>query len=187
MRQEATNHANRVRNAMLAAIPSPATQTTEMPSFDCRPPQSDPLPAKLPPLFRVESICRLPVDECRHVARAELFHAQAALSVFWVGGHSDTSVARDALVAIRWLGDPFCNDGALRIARLLEIDEPTPTCNLFDTVPRSWSTDRALLKEAAARWLQASRRARQSFNSRHWDAASFQSYLAACGVFGSNQ
>lgn len=187
MRPEATNHADRVSNAMLAAIPSPATQTTETPSFDCRPPQADPLPAKLPPLFRVESICRLPVDEHRHVARAELFHAQAALSVFWVGGHSDTSIARDALVAIRWLGDPFCCDGALRIARLVEVEQPAPAFNLFDTVPYCWSTDRTLLKDAAARWLQASRRARQAFNSRCWEAANFRSYLAAYGAFSSNQ
>lgn len=183
MRPEAANDARRERETGWT-ISSLATRTTERPPSACRLPEADPVPAKLPPLFRVESICRLPVDEHRHVARAELFHAQAALSVFWIGGRGDAGIARDALVAIRWLGEPRCCDGSLRIARLVEAREPAATFNLFDTVPYGWCADRAVLKEAASRWLHASRRARRSFNERHWDAARLRAYLAACGNFG---
>lgn len=175
MRPEAANDAS--RTPMTSSM-----RTTAMALFDCPAPLADPVLSRLPPLFRVESVCRLPVDEHRHVARAELFHAQAALSVFWVGGRHDTNIAKDALVSIRWLGDPVCCDGALRIARLIEASNPAASFNLFDTVPRRWVLDRASLSVAAADWRQSSHSARRSFNVRYWDAASFRSYLAACGA-----
>jgi len=175
MRPEAANDASRA--AMTSRM-----RTTAMALFDCPLPLADPVLSKLPPLFRVESVCRLPVDEHRHVARAELFHSHSALSVFWVGGRHDTSIAEGALVSIRWLGEPVCCDGALRIARLIEAGSPDTAFNLFDTVPHRWIADRASLSDAAARWRQASHSARRSFNVRYWDAASFRSYLVACGA-----
>ncbi len=186
MRPEAANDAGRGHGAQIwGAISSLATRATATPPSGCRLAEDDPVPAKLPLLFRVESICRLPIDANRHVARAELFHAQASLSVFWIGGRSDDVIAKDALVSIRWLGEPLCCDGSLRISRLVDMREPAPAVNLFDTVPYAWCTDRRLLKEAALRWFKASHRARKSFNERHWEADSLRCYLASCGAFAT--
>lgn len=179
MRSEATKLACR-ENGRGAVSGAARIAGTDL--FDCPFTLADPVLCRLPPLFRVESICRLPVDESRHVARAELFHSHAALSVFWVGGRNDTSIANSALVSIRWLGDPICCDGALRIARLIEIEEPEASFNLFETVPPGWVADRMSLNDAAARWRQASHGSRRSFNARCWNASSFRSYLASCGA-----
>lgn len=185
MRPEAANDACRAYSNRLAAMRSEA-RTTGMALFDCPLPLADPVLSRLPSLFRVESICRLPVDDDRHVARAELFHTQAALSVFWVGGRRDTNILKDSLVSIRWLGGPACCDGALRIAGLVESDRPEESFNLFDTVPYGWVANRSFLKEATAHWRQASRSARRLFNVRHWNAESLRSYLAACGALGTD-
>ncbi|MGE5467583.1 MAG: hypothetical protein ACM3Y9_09190 [Ignavibacteria bacterium] len=182
MRPEATNPAGRLLDVTLASDFPSALRTTPIPSFDWEQRAADPVPAKLPSLFRVETICRLPIDESRQVSRAELFHAQAALSVFWIGGRSERPIARDALVAIRWMGDPVCCDGSLRIGRLVEVTEPESDVNLFEMVPYSWMPNRALLKEAAGHWRQASRKVRRAFTSRHWDAARFRAYLASYGA-----
>jgi len=161
----------------------PGRLITRPVSPDAPLPRIDPVIARLPRLFRLESINRLPLDASRHVARAELFHAQAALSVFWIAGCDDTHARLDALVSVRWLGRAACIDGAIRVVRLVEADEPELGVNLFDTVPYSWSADRTALKRAETEWLRGSHRTRRAFNARYWDAPTFRAYVEArCGA-----
>lgn len=131
----------------------------------------------LPLCFRIQSITRLPLDALNTMNRATLFHEQAVLTVEWPSRQVDTRLAVGALVAIRWLGRPVCNGGAVRISRIVALERPLPALNLFDTVPHGWVNQRLLLRRATAMWNALSRPMQHLFNAVMWDGGRFRRYL----------
>ena len=57
--------------------------------------------AKLPPIFRVESISRLPLDDHYALNRAVLIHERASLMVEWPSRKVDARLCVGSLVSIR--------------------------------------------------------------------------------------
>ena len=112
---------------------------------------------KLPPIFRIQSLTRLPADSRHTFNRAVLFHHQASLQVEWVSRHVDVELKAGSLVSVCWQGRPACVDGAVRIARLVCLRSAEDTLNLFDTVPSSWGIDRDLIERGARLWNLLSR------------------------------
>ena len=80
--------------------------------------------AKLPPVFRVQSISRLPLDDQYALNRAALFHEHASLMVEWPARKVDARLGAGSLVSIRWLGRPESLGGAVRISRLAVLERP---------------------------------------------------------------
>jgi len=157
--------------APLAAHPAPRTLY-------------DPVPDKLPPLFRVQSIERLPGAHSDILNRATLFHERASLSVEWLTRHADIRLVRGSLVSIRWLGRPASCDGHVRISRLVLLERPEAETNLFDLVPSNWASDRALVARASALWEGLPRGFRHLFNAMFWDGRRFQRYLMGPSSLG---
>ena len=127
----------------------------------------------LPLTFRVQSIARLYFDGHDKMNRAVLFHERASLTVEWLSRSVDVRIVTGGLVSIRWLGRPTCVKGAVRIARLVPLDRPEPSLNLFDTVPSNWLADRALLRRAGAHWDGLQPSFRHLFNASSGRAIDF--------------
>lgn len=145
---------------------------------------SDPVPDKLPPIFRVQSIERHPDVHGDILNRAVLFHEQASLSVEWLTRHADIRLTRGSLVSIRWLGRPASCDGHVRITRLVLLERPEAETNLFDLVPHGWVADRELVARASALWEGLPRGFRHLFNAMFWDGRRFQRYLMGPSSLG---
>lgn len=133
---------------------------------------------KLPPLFRLQSIERLPFDARNIRNRATLFHERATLCVEWLSAHPDVRLTVGSLVAIRWYGRPVSFAGAVRIARLVPLDRPEPTVNLFETIPHRWLRERALATRGAALWAALPQGFAHLFNAIFWEGARFHRYVA---------
>lgn len=138
----------------------------------------DLLVEKLPKVFRIQSIERLPFDQKNIRTCATLFHERATIRVEWLSRHPDVRLAAGSLVAIRWCGRPVSLDGAVRIARLVLLEKPEADINLFDTIPHRWLQERDLARRGAALWGALPRGFAHLFNAIFWDGRRFLRYVA---------
>lgn len=132
---------------------------------------------KLPPIFRIQSIERLPFDSRNIRSRATLFHNRATLRVEWLSAHTDVRLTVGSLVSIRWCGRPVSFEGAVRIARLVLLEKPEPSVSLFETIPHSWMRDVDLAKRGAVLWQRLPRSFSHLFNAIFWDSGRFHRYV----------
>lgn len=143
--------------------------------------QPDRVIALLPPIFRVQSITRLPWQDGYALNRAVLFHARASLCVEWVSRKVDARLGAGSLVSIRWLGRPASVGGAVRIARLVVLQRPESRLDLFQTIPHGWVQDRSLLSRASALWQRLPPYFRHLFNAIFWEGRRLHRYLLGTG------
>lgn len=132
--------------------------------------------AKLPSIFRVQSISRLPLDERYALNRAALFHESASLMVEWSSRRFDARLGAGSLVSICWLGRPESLNGAVRISRLVPLERPEAALDLFETIPTGWVKERALVSRASALWQCLPPHSQDLFNATFWDAWRLQRY-----------
>lgn len=142
-------------------------------------PGEDLLVEKLPPVFRVQSIVRLPFDGLHRLNRATLFHESVSLSVEWLSLKVDVDLRAGSLASIRWLGRPASLGGAIRIARLVRLERPVPELDLFKTVPWTWvgANDRPLLARASRLIDVLPPPMKALLTTVLWDGARFQRFL----------
>lgn len=140
-------------------------------------PAQERLIEQLPQVFRIQSIARLPFNVRHTLNRAVLFHERASLTVEWISRQVDVRLVAGALVAIRWQGRPACVNGAIRIARVVLLECPEPSVNLFETIPTVWVSERALIRSAAFLWECLPRGLRHLFNAVFWQRDRFHRYL----------
>lgn len=157
--------------------PMPRFPVVTVPVVASQPTGADDLvPSRLPSLFRLTSIERLPLDRgCLN--RATIFHEQAALTVTWTSRQPEVNLTRGCLVGIRWAGVPAAEDGAIRIARLVRLDRPMPIENLFETIPTAWVKDRDLVRRARELFERLPRGFAHLFNAIFWDGKRLQRYV----------
>ncbi|HRQ56394.1 MAG TPA: HD domain-containing protein [Azoarcus taiwanensis] len=149
-------------------------------------PSHDLVRDRLPRIFRIQSITRLPADGRLVMNRAVLFHERASLSVEWASRHVDVRLKAGCLVSVCWLGRPVSTNGAICIARLVRLDRPEPSINLFDTLPTSWVIERGLVKRAAALWEGLPRPFAHLFNAIFWDGQRLHRYLTGPSSLGGH-
>ena len=140
-------------------------------------PQPDHVIDRLPPVFRIQSIERLPFDDRNLLNVAVVFHERAVLRVEWLCRHPDSRLTVGSLASIRWLGRPTSTLGAIRIARLVKLERPEASLNPFDTVPHAWVRDRDLVARARRFWEGLGRPLQHLFNAVFWEPRRFQRYL----------
>lgn len=152
-------------------------QNTSPHAMALLPPGPDRVAAMLPPVLRIQSLARLPSDARHALNRAVLFRERACITVEWITRHVDVRLAAGSLVSVRWLGRPTSLSGAVRISRLVLLEQPDPIINLFETVPTSWVIGRGLAKRAAAVWELLPRCFQHLFNAIFWKGDRFHRYL----------
>ena len=133
--------------------------------------------AKLPSVFRVQSISRLPLDNHCVLNRAGLFHERASLMVEWPSRKVDVRLGAGCLVSIRWLGRPVSLGGAVRISRLVVLGRPEASLDLFQTIPTVWVKERTLVRRASALWQRLPAHFQHLFNAIFWDSRRLHRYL----------
>lgn len=140
-------------------------------------PSADHVVNRLPTVFRLQAIARLPFDERHSLCQAVLFHEQASLKVEWLCRQPDNRLTVGTLVAIRWLGRPVTTAGAVRISRIVKLERPEASVNPFSTILHAWVKDRALIARAAQLWEAMGRPLQHLFNAVFWDHHRFERYL----------
>lgn len=137
----------------------------------------DLVPERLPNIFRLSAFQHRPLTDKMHECTATLFHDQSTLRVTWMVGQPDTRLHVGSLVAIRWFGCPVSQEGVMRIARLVLIEKPEASINLFDCTPTAWVADRELVKRGNALLDRLPRNFSHLFNAIFWDDRRFHRYL----------
>lgn len=158
--------------ATVGTAPEPEATVVVMPK-----PVFDPMPERLPPIFRVESVERYPAEHHHVLSRIRLFHEKASLTVEYLSRQVDIRITRGVLVSIRWLGNPTSHNGAIRISRLVFFEKADAGINLFDLVPHSWVQNRKLVKRAAELLDSQPRFFRHLFNAVFWDGRRFERFV----------
>lgn len=140
-------------------------------------PTHDSVRHRLPQVFRIQSIARLPFDTRCVMNRAVLFHDRACLTVEWLSRQVDVRLVVGAQVSIRWCGRPVSESGAVRVSRIVLLERPEADLNPFETIPTVWVTDRALVRRAAFLWECLPRGLSHLFNAVFWSGERLYRYL----------
>lgn len=140
--------------------------------------QFDSVPENMPGILRIQSIARIPAtDGVQICSIATLFHERALLTVTWTSRKTDIRLRRGSLVRIQWGGATECVNGVIRIDRLVLVDRPDASTNLFATVPTAWVSDRTVVQRAIILWDQMPRNLAHLFNALMWDGQRFHRYV----------
>jgi len=103
----------------------------------------------LPIVYRIVSTSCVPTSNGRGVEyRIELYHERAKMTVAYTRSQPDIRMKVDMLVSVRWKLPLVSVGGAIRIFRVVLLEQPDKGFNLFETVPPQWVRDRELVKRA---------------------------------------
>lgn len=140
---------------------------------------------RLPGILRVQSLTRL-LERDRILNRAILCHRRTTLCVDWVSTTVDTRLHRGSLVSIKRADHVRCHDGALRIQRLLPVSRPSASCNIFETIPATWSKDIDAIERAAALWGELPRPLAHLVTALLWDGERLHRFVSGPSSLGGH-
>lgn len=132
---------------------------------------------RLPAVFRMTSFSHQQLDAKTTECTASLYHEQASLRVIWLCKQPDLRMQPGVLVSIRWQGRATSIGGCIRISRLVLLERPDPSVDLFETVPSLWVTDRTLVKRADRLVKTLPTALKHLFNGIFWDDRRFHRFL----------
>lgn len=135
--------------------------------------------ASMPTLFRLTALSRTPLVGQGYRMEAALYHDRASLGVTWTVKQPDTRLKEGVLVSPRYLNASAVEGGLLRIVRLVLIENPIRTENLFCTVPPAWVEDRELVQRAGMLYEALDLPYQELFNGVLWDAEVFHGHCIA--------
>lgn len=128
-----------------------------------------------PTVFRVTGIHAESLAKgCRITVR--LFHSQIA---YWVTLHAnqpDSRLVEGALVRVSWKQPPTPGKDVTEVKRVVVLERPEWTENLFQTVPASWVRNKDLLERAGDLWEGLSPPLKELFNRIFWEWERFYRY-----------
>jgi 3'-5' exoribonuclease len=136
----------------------------------------------MPKLFRITSLDRVALHPKGYQMTATLFHDRASIGVTWHANQPDIRLKPGVLVSPRYvLGQPVCQNGMVRVARVILCELPCRSEDLFKTVPGDWVTDRDLLARASALWERLPLVWQELFNRILWDGERFERFCVNPG------
>lgn len=135
------------------------------------------VPECLPSAFRITVFGHRPLDARTTECTANLYHEQANLNVIWLCRQPDLRLHPGALVSIRWSGRVPRSEGCIRINRLVLLERPEASLDLFATIPSLWVTDRSLVERAGALVRRLPHALKHLFNAIFWDDRRFHRFL----------
>jgi len=132
--------------------------------------------ASMPRLFRLASLTRTPLNGSIYQMEASVYHDRASLCVSWTVRQPDTRLKEGVLVSPRYLLNAVSSDGSLRIHRLVMIEQPIHTENLFHTALPAWVPNRDLIRRASLLFEQLDLGYKELLNGVLWDAEIFHGF-----------
>ena len=133
-----------------------------------------------PPYLRVTSLIRLPVSHGRGIHNiATLFHEQLSVRVCWRSAHVDARIHFGSLVSINGIPKSarLKIEDPVPVDRLVLINKPLASLNLFETIPDGWCTDRIMVKQATHLWESLGRPFRHLINAVLWESGRFYRFV----------
>ena len=134
-------------------------------------------PSAFPGVFRIVSIEHRAASLRQTHCMARLFHERTSLTVTWTCRQFDTRLRDGLLASIRWPGQCRQYGERVPISRLVLIERPVTSINLFDTVPPTWVADRELVARARALIDGLPDAFREYFTTILWDGLRFMRYV----------
>lgn len=131
-----------------------------------------------PTLYRVTAYQYRPTDLQQFECRATLFNERLSLMVRWTVRQPDTRLSSGApLVRVSWAKHmPTSLEGCLTVDRIVVLERPEPSANLFQTIPSDWVRDRALVRHGVELMDRLPRHFRHLFNAIFWDGRRFNRF-----------
>lgn len=129
----------------------------------------------LPGIFRVTGIAAVPQAN-GYGMTAQLHHASASLVVNWQARQSDVRLKPGVLVSLRWKSTLAALDQPIEIHRLVCLDRPERSENLFRTVPPKGAGEADLFERAGVLWERLPLGFQELFNTLFWDGQRFMRY-----------
>ncbi len=131
---------------------------------------------EMPKIFRLTAFQHRQIDFRTVHYTADLYHHRVSLHVEWTCRNPDTRLKPGDLVSPRWSGKTTSQNGVIRLSRLVLLEQPESTLNLFHTVPRGWVKDRDLIEEAAGLWSAIPKHYAYLFNAIFWNGQRFRRF-----------
>lgn len=108
---------------------------------------------------------------------ALLYRTGETIEVEWTSKTlPDTRLKPGAIVSPRYGRTAATTGCAMEISRLVLLERPEATLNLFDMVPESWVADRDLVSRASALWQELPYYLQSLFNTIFWCGERFKRY-----------
>lgn len=125
---------------------------------------------ELPPVCRLASVRRIPVD-AGYQMNAGLYFDGQTYPVVWTSQHPDVRLRSGVMVSPRLISVVGRHDHAQRIARVVLLERPERYVNLFDTIPPEWIGDPELLQRAASIWANLPLPFQELINTLLWEGS----------------
>lgn len=133
----------------------------------------------VPPVCRLTSIARQGVGGVFRMS-AELCFGQHVFPVSWQCSHPDVRLRPGVLVSPRYLVSSGSAVGK-RISRIVLLDRPERSVNLFETIPASWVRDGNLVARAVSIWEGLPLCFRELINTLLWDGGRMRRFCLGPG------
>lgn len=132
----------------------------------------------LPKIYRVTQFSFRQIGDHRFACEARLFHQRACLQVTWTARQPDSRLRSEtALVRIQWpKRAPTSLHGQIHVDRLVYLERPEPTVNLFQTVPYGWVRDRQLVISGIDLLARMPTPLLHLFNAIFWNGGRFHRF-----------
>ena len=116
-------------------------------------------------------------DQTHYIYRAVLFAEGAKVAVQWVSPRKELAIEGGCLVTIHYqdTGINFV-DGHMDIGKLVRLDRPDSSYNLFDTAPFEWFMKTNLIKDAQSLWELLAEHNRLLLNAVLFDGGIFRRF-----------
>lgn len=127
-------------------------------------------------IYRLVEIDRKTVKTGFHVT-AVLYQSGQSIKVSWSSNTCpDTRLKSGVIVSPRGACTMVGDGSAIQISRLVLLERPEASLNLFDTVPPSWVSDQDLLERAGDLWNNLPDYFKALFNTVFWCGERFQRF-----------
>lgn len=108
---------------------------------------------------------------------ALLHHAGANPTVTWTTKQlPDTRLKHGVIIRLSGMRGVVADNGAIEVQRLILLERPEASLNLFETVPSCWVRDKDLLVRASCLWSGLPSHFQALFNSVFWCGERFRRY-----------
>ena len=116
-------------------------------------------------------------DQTHYIYRGVLFAEGAKVAVQWVSPRKELAIEGGCLVTIHHqdTGINFV-DGHMDIGKLVRLDRPDSSYNLFDTAPFEWFMKTNLIKDAQSLWELLAEHNRLLLNAVLFDGGIFRRF-----------
>lgn len=131
-----------------------------------------------PTLYRVTRFHYRQVEARRFECMATLFNESLSLAVRWTVRQPDTRLScGNPLVGVHWAKvTPASSESCLKVDRVVVLERPERSANLFQTIPAGWVRDRHLVKHGIELINRMPTHFQHLFNAIFWNGERFRRF-----------